>query len=112
MRASYFDDLAAPFEADRLIEIRTSAMKRMPGLKIMSGIDKELRTVSMKVDKMGLEGDEHDPTFHGGLDKAILGCKYPSMTAVNIEQTNTRIYSIRLLLALSILARILSRTCR
>ncbi|RSL42088.1 hypothetical protein CEP53_012388 [Fusarium sp. AF-6] len=27
----------------------------------------------MKVGKLGLEGDEHDPTFHGGPDKAILG---------------------------------------
>ncbi|KAL7786649.1 pyruvate kinase-like protein [Trichoderma ceciliae] len=81
MRGSYMEDLVAPFEADRLIEIRTSGMKRMPGLSIMSGIDKELRTVSMKVDKLGLEGDEHDLTFHGGLDKAILGyCSshYPS----------------------------------
>ena len=72
---SYLKALAAPFEADRLLEIRTSGMKRMPGLAVMSGIDKELRTVSMKVDKLGLEGDEHDLTFHGGLDKAILGCK-------------------------------------
>ncbi|KAH0527783.1 hypothetical protein TsFJ059_002725 [Trichoderma semiorbis] len=81
MRSSYYDDLTAPFEADRLIEIRTSGMKRMPGLAVMSGIDKELRTVSMKVDKLGLEGDWHDLTFHGGLDKAILGyCSshYPS----------------------------------
>ncbi|KAH6985745.1 pyruvate kinase-like protein [Ilyonectria sp. MPI-CAGE-AT-0026] len=27
----------------------------------------------MKLTKLGLEGDEHDPTFHGGPDKAILG---------------------------------------
>ncbi|PNP42904.1 hypothetical protein TGAMA5MH_05650 [Trichoderma gamsii] len=81
MRSSYLDNLAAPFEADRLIEIRTSGMKQMPGLNVMSGIDKQLRTVSMKIDKLGLEGDEHDPTFHGGPDKAILGyCSshYPS----------------------------------
>lgn len=78
MRGSYLDNLAAPFEADRLIEIRTSGMKQMPGLNVMSGIDKQIRTVSMKIDKLGLEGDEHDPTFHGGLDKAILGCKYYS----------------------------------
>ncbi|KAL6859695.1 pyruvate kinase-like protein [Trichoderma novae-zelandiae] len=81
MIGSYSEDLAAPFEADRLLEIRTSGMKRMPGLAVMSGIDKQLRPVSMKVDKLGLEGDEHDLTFHGGLDKAILGyCSshYPS----------------------------------
>jgi MOSC domain-containing protein YiiM len=76
MTGSYLEALAAPFEADRLLEIRTSGMKRMPGLTVMSGIDKQLRTDSMKVDKLGLEGDEHDLTFHGGLDKAILGCKY------------------------------------
>ncbi|TFB06073.1 Putative dioxygenase subunit beta YeaX [Trichoderma ghanense] len=81
MIEAYMEDLAAPFEADRLLEIRTSGMKRMPGLTVMSGIDKQLRAVSMKVDKLGLEGDEHDLTFHGGLDKAILGyCSshYPS----------------------------------
>ncbi|KAM0248650.1 hypothetical protein ACHAQJ_009393 [Trichoderma viride] len=81
MGDSYMENLAAPFEADRLIELRTSGMKRMPGLTVMSGIDKQLRTVSMKIDKLGLEGDEHDLTFHGGLDKAILGyCSshYPS----------------------------------
>ncbi|KAL7814064.1 pyruvate kinase-like protein [Trichoderma gracile] len=81
MTDSYLEALAAPFEADRLLEIRTSGMKQMPGLTVMSGIDKQLRTVSMKVDKLGLEGDEHDLTFHGGLDKAILGyCSshYPS----------------------------------
>lgn len=82
MRSNYLEALAAPFEADRLIEIRTSGMKRMPGLSVMSGIDKELRTVSMKVDKLGLEGDEHDPTFHGGPDKAILGCRQSSAILV------------------------------
>jgi MOSC domain-containing protein YiiM len=60
---------------DKLLEIRTSRMKRLAGLKVESGIDKTLRDGPMKVDKLGLEGDEHDPTFHGGPDKAILGCK-------------------------------------
>ncbi|KAG9252033.1 pyruvate kinase-like protein [Emericellopsis atlantica] len=66
-------DLTAPFEADRLLEIRTSAMKQMPGLTIMSGIDKKLCNRPMKIDEVGLEGDEHDLTFHGGPDKAVLG---------------------------------------
>lgn len=70
-------NLSAPFEVDRLLEIRTSHMKKLPGSTILSGIDKELRTGSLRVTKLGLEGDEHDPTFHGGLDKAILGCKPP-----------------------------------
>ena len=69
-------DLAAPFQSDRLLEIRTSRMKQMPGLDVMSGIDKLQRQGPMKITKLGLEGDEHDPTFHGGVDKAILGCKF------------------------------------
>lgn len=69
------DPFTAPFEADRLLEIRTSEMKPMPGLTITSGIDKQLCDGPMKLGKLGLEGDEHDPTFHGGPDKAILGCE-------------------------------------
>jgi MOSC domain-containing protein YiiM len=69
-------DLTAPFEVDRLLEVRTSAMKQMAGLTIMSGIDKELRNRPMKIDEVGLDGDEHDLTFHGGPDKAVLGCKW------------------------------------
>ncbi|KFA70882.1 hypothetical protein S40288_10019 [Stachybotrys chartarum IBT 40288] len=79
--AQYKADLSVPFEVDRLLEIRTSRMKQMPGLKIESGIDKTICPTSMKIDKVGLEGDEHDLTFHGGPDKAILGyCSshYPS----------------------------------
>ncbi|KAL2687423.1 hypothetical protein Neosp_004984 [[Neocosmospora] mangrovei] len=67
------EDLSRPFEVDRLLEIRTSRMKKMPGLEVMSGIDKKMCLGPMKVSKLGLEGDEHDPTFHGGPDKAILG---------------------------------------
>ncbi|CAM1500995.1 Fc.00g101570.m01.CDS01 [Cosmosporella sp. VM-42] len=66
-------DLCAPFEVDQLLEIRTSTMKKMPGLEITSGIDKTRCNGPMKINKLGLEGDEHDPTFHGGPDKAILG---------------------------------------
>ncbi|UNI15746.1 hypothetical protein JDV02_002252 [Purpureocillium takamizusanense] len=65
--------LTDPFEVDTLLEIRTSAMKKMAGLNVQSGIDKKLCPGPMKVGKLGLEGDEHDPTFHGGPDKAILG---------------------------------------
>lgn len=70
------DDLSAPFGVDRLLEIRTSRMKKMPGLEITSGIDKTICSGPMKIGKLGLEGDEHDPTFHGGPDKAILGCEF------------------------------------
>ncbi|KAF7563073.1 hypothetical protein G7046_g1062 [Stylonectria norvegica] len=66
-------DLSTPFGVDRLLEIRTSKMKKMPGLQITTGIDKNKCRGPMKINKLGLEGDEHDLTFHGGLDKAILG---------------------------------------
>lgn len=68
-------DWALPFEVDRLLEIRASGMKKMPGINAMSGIDKQILPSPVKVGKLGIEGDEHDLTFHGGPDKAILGCK-------------------------------------
>ena len=68
-------DLAAPFHVDKLLEVRTSDMKKMPGLNIESGIDKKTCPGPMKINRLGLEGDEHDLTFHGGPDKAILGCE-------------------------------------
>lgn len=70
-------DLHVPFEVDKLLEVRTARMKRMPGLKTPTAIDKTICPEPMKVGKLGLEGDEHDLTFHGGPDKAILGCKQP-----------------------------------
>lgn len=69
-------DFHAPFEADRLLEVRTSRMKRMPGLNVDSGIDKKICHEPMRIGKLGLENDEHDLTFHGGPDKAILGCEH------------------------------------
>ncbi|KAK4153222.1 vanillate o-demethylase [Chaetomidium leptoderma] len=66
-------DLDAPFTSDIILEVRTGRMKPMPGLTVQSGIDKTLRDGPVRVTDMGLEGDEHDPTFHGGLDKAIHG---------------------------------------
>ena len=50
-------------------------MKLMPGLTIESGIDKSLVNDRIWVTKTGLEGDEHDMTFHGGLNKAVHACK-------------------------------------
>ncbi len=67
-------DLFAPFEKDTILEIRTSKMKTMPGLTIQSGIDKQSRSGKIRVTFLGLADDEHDPTFHGGKDKAIHGC--------------------------------------
>lgn len=68
-------DLFAPFERDVILEVRTSKMKAMPGLKIESGIDKGLRSGRIPVSFVGLDADEHDLVFHGGPDKAIHGCK-------------------------------------
>lgn len=68
-------DLYAPFERDVVLEIRTSKMKTMPGLKIETGIDKQLRSGRIPVSYLGLDADEHDLVFHGGPDKAIHGCE-------------------------------------
>ena len=59
-------DFHAPFERDTILEIRTSKMKAMRGLTIESGIDKNLRSGKILCSILGLDEDEHDPTFHGG----------------------------------------------
>ncbi|OTA80349.1 hypothetical protein M434DRAFT_86430 [Hypoxylon sp. CO27-5] len=66
-------DLFAPVERDVVLEIRTSKMRTMPGLKIDTGIDKKLRSGRIPVSFIGLDEDEHDLVFHGGPDKAIHG---------------------------------------
>ncbi|KAI1764182.1 PK beta-barrel-protein domain-containing protein-like protein [Hypoxylon sp. FL1150] len=66
-------DLFAPIERDVILEVRTSKMKTMPGLKIETGIDKRLRSGRVPVSFVGLDADEHDLVFHGGPDKAIHG---------------------------------------
>ncbi|KAK4164850.1 pyruvate kinase-like protein [Cladorrhinum sp. PSN259] len=66
-------DLYAPFTSDTIIQVRRGKMKNMPNLTIQSGIDKSVVEGPIYVDKLGLEGDEHDMTFHGGLDKAVHG---------------------------------------
>ncbi|KAI0134215.1 MOSC domain-containing protein [Xylariales sp. AK1849] len=66
-------DLDAPFERDIILQVRSSKMKTMPGLTIQSGIDKTLRDGPIPVTSLGIEDDEHDPVFHGGIDKAIHG---------------------------------------
>jgi MOSC domain-containing protein YiiM len=69
-------DLLAPFTSDTILEVRTGTMKPLPGLTVLSGIDKTLHSGPVRVTELGLDGDEHDPTFHGGLDKAIHGCTH------------------------------------
>jgi hypothetical protein len=68
-------DLYAPFTSDTILEVRTGKMKPLRGLTVQSGIEKTPRDGPVRVTETGLEGDEHDPTFHGGIDKAIHGCK-------------------------------------
>ncbi|KAK4122488.1 PK beta-barrel-protein domain-containing protein-like protein [Parathielavia appendiculata] len=77
-------DLYAPFTSDTILEVRTGRMKPLRGLTVQSGIEKIPRDGPVRVTELGLEGDEHDPTFHGGLDKAIHGyCSshYPTWRA-------------------------------
>ena len=73
-------DLWSPVTSDVVLEVRTSRMKKMPGLDIESGIDKTLCAGAVQVTRLGLEGDEHDPTFHGGIDKAVHACESSPLT--------------------------------
>ncbi|EPE10215.1 mosc domain-containing protein [Ophiostoma piceae UAMH 11346] len=66
-------DLSAPITSDVILEVRQGKMQALAGLKIQSGIDKKLCAGPVHVDTMGIVGDEHDYTFHGGLDKAVHG---------------------------------------
>lgn len=68
-------DLYAPFTRDTILEVRSGKMKKYKGLNIESGIDKSLLDGPIHVGKLGIDGDEHDYTFHGGPDKAVHGCK-------------------------------------
>lgn len=66
-------DLYAPFTSDRILEVRSGKLKKYKGLNIESGIDKLLLNGPVHVGRLGIDGDEHDLTFHGGPDKAIHG---------------------------------------
>jgi MOSC domain-containing protein YiiM len=68
-------DLYAPFTSDTLLEVRSGKMKPLHGLTIQSGIDKTVLTGEVRIGRFGIEGDEHDPTFHGGPFKAVHQCK-------------------------------------
>lgn len=68
-------DLWAPCTSDTILEIRSGKLKKYKGLKIESGIDKTILDGPVHVGKLGIDGDEHDLTFHGGPDKAIHGCE-------------------------------------
>jgi hypothetical protein len=64
-------DLNAPWQRDTLLQLRTSKMKQMHNLSITTGIYKLPRTERVWCSSTGLESDEHDLTFHGGLEKAV-----------------------------------------
>jgi MOSC domain-containing protein YiiM len=64
-------DLWAPWSNATLLQVRTSKMKQMRGLSIYTGIYKAPRTTRVFCSPTGLESDEHDLTFHGGVDKAV-----------------------------------------
>lgn len=71
-------DLYAPFTSDTILEVRSGKLKKYKGLNIESGIDKSLLDEPVHVGKLGIDGDEHDLTFHGGPDKAVHGCESDS----------------------------------
>ena len=64
-------DLDMPFRNPTIVHIRTSKMKTMRNLKITTGIYKQPREGRIYCTLTGLESDEHDLTFHGGVDKAV-----------------------------------------
>ncbi|KAH8808082.1 MOSC domain-containing protein [Xylogone sp. PMI_703] len=71
MPTATLPDLYAPFERDVLLDVRTGKMKPMKGLSITSGIIKSTRSEPVFVSITGIDNDEHDLTFHGGVDKAV-----------------------------------------
>lgn len=71
MPAQTLPDLYAPFERDILLDVRTGKLKPMKGLSITSGIIKSTRAEPVFVSFTGIDNDEHDLTFHGGVDKAV-----------------------------------------
>jgi MOSC domain-containing protein YiiM/ferredoxin-NADP reductase len=66
-----FAALDAPWQRDKLLQLRTSKMQPMHNLSITTGIYKLPRTERVFCSFTGFESDEHDPTFHGGVDKAV-----------------------------------------
>lgn len=56
-----------------LRDVRTAALEPLEGTSVKSAIRKRSRPGPVFCSELGLEGDEHDLTFHGGLDKALHG---------------------------------------
>jgi MOSC domain-containing protein YiiM len=56
-----------------LVEIRTGSVKQIGRSNLKSAIHKDIRAGRIRVETLGLEGDEQaDQKFHGGPEKAIL----------------------------------------
>ena len=64
-------DLDALPQNPSIVHLRTSKMKTMRNLSITTGIYKQPRLDRVYCTSTGLESDEHDLTFHGGIDKAV-----------------------------------------
>lgn len=52
-----------------LLEVRVGKLR--PFGPVLSAIVKDARSDALFVSRLGFVDDEHDPTFHGGLEKAI-----------------------------------------
>lgn len=97
-------DLWAPFTSDIILEVRSGKLKKYKGLNIESGIDKHLLEGPVHIGKLGIDGDEHDLTFHGGPDKAIHGCEFGQGVSSHHHVYETDKLDRRLLHALPYLA--------
>ncbi|KAI6377851.1 hypothetical protein MCOR25_002373 [Pyricularia grisea] len=64
-------DLNLPVTEDEVLEVRSGKLRSFDGINVMTGIFKTTHDGSVTVTEMGIQGDEHDYTFHGGVDKAI-----------------------------------------
>lgn len=66
---------AAEAVVDTVLEVRTGKMQSFEGINVQTGIFKTPHDGAMQVGEIGIEGDEHDYTFHGGVDKAVHACE-------------------------------------
>ncbi|KAL4791101.1 pyruvate kinase-like protein [Aspergillus venezuelensis] len=64
--------LEQPWKTDRLLQVRTGKVKPTFTSRVPSAIYKQIRSGSVKVGRLGCEGDEHAYEFHGGPNKAFL----------------------------------------
>lgn len=64
--------LSKPFVNPTIVQLRTSKMKKMQNLAIETGIYKEPRVERLWCSSTGLQDDEHDLTFHGGVVSGVL----------------------------------------